>query len=314
MLWGPSRLLAIIGAAGNLTAAVFWAITRTSSVGWIDGLERREPVGLADAAAAGLAFAAAVAAALALTARPLVTRVLLTAPAVAVAAFVTLVAVGTTATDAHVHSADEGHTHDVDDGSGVAANAAGGENTDGQDAVQEHGEDERTSEAIDDSVAHEHGDDPVPPQANDGHGEPGHDMTTMWPRPWDPSQPIDLSGVVGVTKQQKAFGVALIASTMRDLPTYASYQNAIDDGYVSIKTHVRHKEHLLKPSLLADGKMLTSSAPESLFYWADGKKRTLAAATYIVEPGYKLGSDKLNSARSPSTTCIPICASPTSGS
>ncbi len=58
-------------------------------------------------------------------------------------------------------------------------------------------------------------------------------------------------------------------------------------------------EHLLKPSYLADGKMLDRSAAESLFYWAEGKERTLAAATFIAEPGYELGSEKLNSILGP---------------
>ena len=49
-----------------------------------------------------------------------------------------------------------------------------------------------------------------------------------WPRPWDPSQPIDLGGVEGVTPEQEARAVALVEGSLEELPALAPYLPEID--------------------------------------------------------------------------------------
>ena len=114
-----------------------------------------------------------------------------------------------------------------------------------------------------------------------------------------PNDPIDLSGVEGVSKKQENFGATLIKDTIRELPRYATQEAAMADGYFSIGDAGTGEEHLVKPSNVADGNMLDPSAPESLVYKAEGDKRTLAGAMFMAEPGYELGTERLNYAARP---------------
>ncbi len=132
------------------------------------------------------------------------------------------------------------------------------------------------------------------------HGsDAGQSALSNWPRPYDPNDPIDLSGVEGVSKKQENFGATLIEDTIRELPRYATQEAAMADGYFSIGDAGTGEEHLVKPANVADGNMLDPSAPESLVYKAEGDKRTLAGAMFMAEPGYELGTDRLNSLLGP---------------
>jgi hypothetical protein len=319
--WRPSRLLAWVGLVGNLGAAAFWLVTRMSSVGWIDGLEHKESVAFTDATTAGLGLAAAVAAAFALTSRPALTRLLSLAPVAAVAALLAVAGSVATATDtgSHSHAEEAGHddgeaaAHDHADG---AAAVAGVENADGVAASEhEHADGATATEhehadgaAVDgpglDAAGVEHGAEGHDHSTMEGtgtvdaaeveHGAEGHDMSTMWPRAWNPKQPIDLSGAEGVTKKQQAYGVALVAETLRDLPRFADTADAVAAGYSSIGDSSTGYEHYINYGFISDGKMLDSTAPESLVYQVDGDKRTIASAMYIAESEYPFGSKQLD--------------------
>jgi hypothetical protein len=117
----------------------------------------------------------------------------------------------------------------------------------------------------------------------------GHGHTDVeWPRPFDPAEPVDLSGVAGVSSVQEQRALALIADTARDLPRWSSTEAAIADGYRSIGDSVTGFEHYIKGELVVDGKFLDSSAPESLVYRVDGPDRTLVSAMYMAPPSVPL--------------------------
>jgi hypothetical protein len=111
------------------------------------------------------------------------------------------------------------------------------------------------------------------------------------PKEYDPTKPIDLSGIDGVTPEEQARAENLIAITLLRLPKYKDYRTAERDGYFSIGDAVTGDEHFVKPAYFTDDKMLDPDYPESLVYKPDpsapGGKR-LAAAMYMAKPGTKL--------------------------
>jgi hypothetical protein len=109
-----------------------------------------------------------------------------------------------------------------------------------------------------------------------------------WPRPYDPASPIDFSGIGGVTTEQAARATTLIQSAKRDLPKYAKTSTAIADGYLSIGDGATGFEHFIKYSLLNDGRVLDTAAPESLVYEVKGDVKTLVSAMFIANPGTPL--------------------------
>jgi len=106
-----------------------------------------------------------------------------------------------------------------------------------------------------------------------------------WPRPYDPANPIDFSGIGGVTTEQAARATTLIQSAQRDLPKYAKTSAATADGYVSIGDGLTGFEHFIKYSLLTDGRVLDTTAPESLMYEVKSGVKTLVSAMFIANPG-----------------------------
>jgi hypothetical protein len=124
----------------------------------------------------------------------------------------------------------------------------------------------------------------------------GHSLTSPqalaaasgWPRAWDGST-IDFAGIDGVTADQSARATALIQAAQRDLPKYADTATAIADGYRSIGDEGTGFEHFIKSSLLLDGRVLDTTAPESLVYSVDKSGvRTLVSAMFIANPGTPL--------------------------
>jgi hypothetical protein len=107
----------------------------------------------------------------------------------------------------------------------------------------------------------------------------GADMT-MWPRAFDPSQPIDFSGVPGVTPEQQARAETLVASTLRDLPQFADVTKIGALGFASIGDAASGFEHYVNSAYLRDDAFLDPNRPESLVYQVDGDKRTLVAAMF----------------------------------
>ena len=97
-------------------------------------------------------------------------------------------------------------------------------------------------------------------------------------------EPIDVSGVEGVSAEQELRAVTLIEDTLRELPKYADPAAAIAAGYASIGDAGTGTEHYIKCDLIRDDVLLDPTAPESLVYAVNGDQRTLAGAMYIASP------------------------------
>jgi hypothetical protein len=118
----------------------------------------------------------------------------------------------------------------------------------------------------------------------------GHShAATIPPKPYDPTKPIDLGGVPGVSPEQQARAENLIAITLARLPKYADYRTAEANGYSSIGDAVTGDEHFINISYFDDGRILDPDYPESLVYkpLPNGGKR-LAAAMYMLAPDQTL--------------------------
>jgi hypothetical protein len=134
------------------------------------------------------------------------------------------------------------------------------------------------------------------------HGDVGHthggtasapipDPST-WPRPFDPTQPIDFGGVPGVTPEQQARAETLVANTLRDLPQFADVTKVGALGFASIGDAASGFEHYLNFQYVSDDAFLDPNKPESLVYRVDGDKRTLVAAMFSAN-GMSLTDPKL---------------------
>ncbi len=281
-LWAvlrPTRSAAWAVVIVNVGAVAGWLYTRLGGISWIEGLEVREAPQFADTACAVLAAIAVIAAytGAILPADRRQHRGLL-APAVLIGAFAvwTMLAAGT-----HVHSHADGESADGHDhGTGVAA--TDDHTTHAADALA------AASEAVAAGDGHVHTDEVATDAAatettehvhtSDASAEPA---ALAWPRPWDPTQPIDLSGVPGVTADQQLRATKLVEDTLADLPRYADTADAIAAGYSSIGDAGTGSEHFIKTSLIEDDDLLDPLAPESLVYTVENGQRTLAGAMYI---------------------------------
>ena len=117
-----------------------------------------------------------------------------------------------------------------------------------------------------------------------------HDHTeqAVAPKPYDPTQPVDLGGVSGVSAKQQARAEKLVRETLRDLPHYADPATAQAEGYRSIGDALSGFEHYLKWTIIEDDKVLDAKAPESLVYQVTATGRTLVSAMYILPTRYTL--------------------------
>jgi hypothetical protein len=241
------RLAAVATTLVNLGAVAAWGATRLWGISWIDGLEVAEDPQFTDTSCAVLGAIAVVAALVALVrGRTRVSTVRLGVPAFAVGV-VTLAAmlVGTN----HSHS----HGEESAIASGAAAPAA---------------------EASADGHAHSHGDEAT---------AAAEAAPTDWPRPFDPAQPVDLSGVDGVTPEQELRATALVRHTLDELPEFADVDTLGELGYQSIGDTRTGYEHFINYSLINDDVILDPTQPESLVFRVepDGS-RTLVSAMFIV--------------------------------
>jgi hypothetical protein len=110
--------------------------------------------------------------------------------------------------------------------------------------------------------------------------------TTVYvPKPYDPSKPIDLGGVPGVTPEQQARAEQLVRDTLRDLPKWADPNVAYAAGYRSIGDGFTGDEHYVNWSYVNDSHILDSHFPESLVYETRNGKKTLVAAMYMMPFG-----------------------------
>lgn len=110
----------------------------------------------------------------------------------------------------------------------------------------------------------------------------GHDHSAaaaVVAKPYDPTQPIDLSGTPGVTPEQQAAAENLIAVTVVRLPQWGNYKDAEAAGFHSIGDAVTGFEHYINWDWINDDVILDPDHPESLVYQPqpDGTKKLLSA-------------------------------------
>ena len=112
------------------------------------------------------------------------------------------------------------------------------------------------------------------------------DVTTT---PYDPSLPIDLSGVEGVTPEQQAFAENLVAATVRDLPQRADLDVVEAAGFHSIGDGSTGHEHYIQWDWIDDDVWLDPDHPESLVFepQRDGSKK-LVSVMFMLPSGYPL--------------------------
>ena len=234
----------------NLGAVAAWGATRLWGISWIAGLEVAEDPQFTDTACAVLGAIAAVAALVALVrGRTKVAMVRLGLPAFAVGV-VALAAMLVGTNHAHSHA----ETEAVASGAGTPVAAADGH-------------------------AHSHDEEAA---ATDAVAEAAAAAAADWPRPFDPTQPVDLSGVDGVTPEQELRATALVQRTQAELPAFADVASLDELGYRSIGDSRTGYEHYINYSLINDDVILDPTQPESLVFRVDGEERTLVSAMFIV--------------------------------
>jgi len=108
------------------------------------------------------------------------------------------------------------------------------------------------------------------------------------PHPYDPTKPIDLGGIDGVTPEEQARAENLIAITLIRLPKFADPATAQAAGFVSIGDGITGFEHYINWNYIDDGKILDPDYPESLVYNTAGGQKKLEAAMYMLPPGTTL--------------------------
>jgi hypothetical protein len=280
----PGRFAAAALAAVNAIAFAGWMATRLTGISGIDGLETAERPQPADTIAAVLAAVSVVMAILALARRlPSISSRAVTA--VAVATGVLLIPGLVNATnhdhDAHEHSASDAGPHDHGTPAagltGVEAAAIGVADA---PATAVHAHEHTASESTAPSAA-------TPSATTDTMPDMAH--TALPPQPYDPTLPIDLGGVPGVTPQEQAFAENLVGATVRDLPQWSDLAVVEAAGFRSIGDAITGHEHYIQWGWIDDDVWLDPDHPESLVFepQADGSKK-LVSAMFMLPSGYPL--------------------------
>jgi hypothetical protein len=282
----------------NAFAALGWLITRLVGVSVIEGLETAESPQPADTIAAVLALIAVLSAVSCASGRS--TRVPGRSVAISAVIVGVLLVPGLADATSHDHAShahgeaghadhddatshDEAHTdHAADatadhshDGEAVAGEGAAAPAGHGDDHADGHVTDEAHT---DDHAGNAHADD----HTDEANGVSSGDELA-WPQPWDPTGPIDFSGVPGVSPQQQARAEQLVADTLRELPAFADVDSLEALGYRSIGDASTGHEHYINNALIGDDKFLDPTAPESLVFAVDGDERTLVSAMFIAK-------------------------------
>jgi len=114
---------------------------------------------------------------------------------------------------------------------------------------------------------------------NQPHTHPAAAVPT---KPYDPTQPIDLGGVPGVTPEQQAAAENLVAINVVRLPQWSDYKVAEAAGYHSIGDGPAF-EHFIKWDSINDDVALDPDHPESLVYSTqpDGSKKLVSAMYFL---------------------------------
>jgi hypothetical protein len=114
--------------------------------------------------------------------------------------------------------------------------------------------------------------------------------TVKRPKPYDPTQPIDLGGTPGVTAAEQHRAENLLRATIVGLRKYASPAEARAAGYRSIGDSITGDEHYVKWSYVDDGHILDAQRPESLVYEYKNGKQSVVAAMYMMPLGSRFSN------------------------
>ncbi len=125
--------------------------------------------------------------------------------------------------------------------------------------------------------------------AHGPHATGDHGASAVPPKPYDPTRPVDLGGVDGVTPQQQARAENLVVATLARLPQFADPTTATAAGYQPIDAGLTTDEHYVNWRYINDDKMLDPDHPESLVYRVAGDTKSLVAAMFILREGSSLG-------------------------
>ena len=128
------------------------------------------------------------------------------------------------------------------------------------------------------------------------HSDTAHSDVVLenWPRAFDPSLPLDISNVEGVSAEQELRAANLIKETGVKLLHWADPKTAYAEGWRSIGDAATGFEHYQNYSLYDDDKFLDPSAPESLVYRVGlGGQRTLVSAMFMAGTKVPMDSPKL---------------------
>ncbi|MEO6319002.1 MAG: hypothetical protein ABIP36_09495, partial [Acidimicrobiales bacterium] len=110
-------------------------------------------------------------------------------------------------------------------------------------------------------------------------------VSAVAPKPYDPTMPIDLGCVEGVTPQQQAAAENLLAITIVRLPQFSDPAVAETMGFGSIGDGGLGEEHYLNVANMNDDKILDPDFPESLVYDTTVTPKKLVAAMFMMNPG-----------------------------
>ena len=253
----PSRALAVVGGVVNLGALVAWGVAATVGIGWIEGLEGGQAVGLQDGTTVLLEAVAVVAVVAGLVLPAPAQRLRL--PVVPVLAALALVAAVPAMATPHGHSgdhADDDHAHGEPIADGEVA--SGDAHDDGHDHATGSGTGEvagaaetRTVELTDDDL-----------------GYPAAFVE------WLDTAPDAAA---------RARAQRLLIATNAAMERFPDEQSLIDAGYTSIGDGRTGWEHYINIGLIADDKVLDPSAIESIVLRVnpDGTKE-VASAMYLL--------------------------------
>lgn len=242
----PGRVLLALGAVANLAAVGGWVLAKVDGISFVDGLEEAEPRQFADSLAVGLAAVAVLAVVWHLVTAARPSASMKRPLLVGVAA----VLVASLAVPGMASAGGHGHA-----GTGHDEEQAGGH----ADAAGDHGAGPVASApALASAVA---------------------------PVPYDPTMPIDLGGVEGVTPQQQAAAENLLSITITRLPQFADPAVAESMGFVSIGDGGLGEEHYLNRANMADDRLLDPDYPESLVYDTTVEPKQLVASMFMMNAG-----------------------------
>ena len=274
LAWGAialvrsSRVLGLVGAAGNAAIIGGWVLAKTTGIRFVDGLTEAEGVQLADGLAAALAALAVAAALLGLSARTpsrLSSGRLALTSGVAALAVAVLAVPGMASAGSHAHSG-SGH----DDGHATAA-------SDHHDDGEAHG-----------TVAS--------PTATAGSADHGHAPSASQPAGTAAAPGVlhEHGPTIVVTAAELEGAARLVAETKAGVARLHDFEAAKAEGYYEVAPPRNKLVHYLHGGYNRDGRVLDPEKPESLIYLQlPGGTWRLVGAMYRMpsadQPGPRVG-------------------------